>query len=162
MTNLFWGQALHVCTGKQMFQIFWQIWDVGVDGNLVLPLELSPHLSELCVCTGGRNDVIHNVDVDVVQYNTVAVAGSTGHIINCGERKQFLRRPNLSNPFQCSSLQFSQVSTGIENDTIQVWHHSVPTYVSKYDAILSWSYFDAGFDICEIMGSHCHCLWLFY
>ena len=51
--------------------------------HLVLPLKFHPHLPELAVSTGGRLDVVHDVNVDVVEDHTVAVRGGTHGIIYC-------------------------------------------------------------------------------
>lgn len=50
--------------------------------HLVLPLKLCPHLSEFCIRAGGGLDVVHDVNVDVTENDTVSVAGSSGHIID--------------------------------------------------------------------------------
>ena len=54
--------------------------------HLVLPLKLRPHLAELCVSTGGRLDVVHDVDVDVVQYDHVPVRRRPDDVIHCTEQ----------------------------------------------------------------------------
>lgn len=66
---------------------------IGVDVNLVLPFELAPHASELekndinsllmliihkmmhylCLCAVCWVDVVHNINVDIVQYHHAAV-----------------------------------------------------------------------------------------
>ena len=59
-----------------------QIADRGVHDDLVLPLELDPHLSELVVGAGGRNDVVHDVDVNVIQHDTVPIGLRTADIVD--------------------------------------------------------------------------------
>ena len=49
---------------------------------LVLPLELGPHLSELCVGAGCWLDVVHDVDVDIAEDHAVPVTRCTGHIVH--------------------------------------------------------------------------------
>lgn len=44
---------------------------------LVLPLKLCPHLSEFCISAGGWLDVVHDINVDVTEHNTVSVASSS-------------------------------------------------------------------------------------
>lgn len=44
---------------------------------LVFPLKLGPHLSEFCVGAGGWLDVVHDVNMDVTEDNTVSVASSS-------------------------------------------------------------------------------------
>ena len=52
-------------------------------GYLVLPLKLRPHLPELGVSAGGRLDVVHDVDVDVVEYHAVPVRSGANDVIDC-------------------------------------------------------------------------------
>jgi len=59
-----------------------QVRNVGVDSDLVLPLKLGPHLPELGVRARRRHDVVHYVDVDVVQNDAVSVAGCTRCVIH--------------------------------------------------------------------------------
>ena len=47
--------------------------------DLVLPLELCPHAPELGLGAGGGDDIVHNVDVNVVQHHHVPVPGSSLH-----------------------------------------------------------------------------------
>ena len=75
-------EAFHVGGLEQACQVVRQVCHCCVDGHLVLPLKLCPHGSELCLCAGGRHDVVHDVNVDVIQHNHVAVAGSAAHIVN--------------------------------------------------------------------------------
>lgn len=63
--------------------------------HLVLPLELGPHLPELCVCAAGRLDVIHDVDVDIAEHHTVPVTGSAGYVVHCGGHKDRLTPLNV-------------------------------------------------------------------
>ncbi len=42
--------------------------------DLVFPLELSPHASELHIWAAGRADVVHDVDVDVIEHHHAAVS----------------------------------------------------------------------------------------
>lgn len=49
---------------------------------LIFPLKLCPHLSEFCVGTGGWLDVVHDVDVDVAEDNTVSVASGARDVVD--------------------------------------------------------------------------------
>lgn len=49
---------------------------------LVLPFEFRPHCSELIVGTRCRNNIIHNVNMDIVQNHTVSVSATTAHVVN--------------------------------------------------------------------------------
>ena len=69
-----------------MLEELGEVVDVGVDGHLVLPLELGPHLAELGVGAVARHDVVHDVDVDVVQHDAVTVAGRTTHVVHYRHR----------------------------------------------------------------------------
>ena len=77
------GQTPHVGHFDDVLKELGEVRDVGVDGHLVLPLKLRPHLSELCVVAGGGHDVVHDVDVNVIQDHTVPVAARTTHVIHC-------------------------------------------------------------------------------
>lgn len=50
---------------------------------LVLPFELCPHLPEIRVGTGGRHNVVHDVNMNVVQNNTIAIPWAAWYIIHC-------------------------------------------------------------------------------
>ncbi len=47
--------------------------EVGVDDDFVFPFELGPHGPELYVGALGGEDVVHDVNVDVVEDHTTAV-----------------------------------------------------------------------------------------
>ena len=81
-TNLLGRETLHVCTLDDVVQILVKVDNVGVDGDLVFPLELSPHLTELPVGARRRDNVVHDVDVDVIQNDAVSVAGSTRCVVH--------------------------------------------------------------------------------
>lgn len=40
---------------------------------LVLPFKFKPHLPELKVCAGRRNNVVHNIHMNVIQNNNIAI-----------------------------------------------------------------------------------------
>jgi len=82
LPHLLWSEALHVGALNDVVQIFVQIADVGVDGDLILPLKLGPHLTELRVVAGRWHDVVHYVDVYVVEHDAVSVAGGTRRVIH--------------------------------------------------------------------------------
>ena len=48
--------------------------ELGVDVDLVLPLELGLHGPELCLCAVCGLDVIHNVDVDVIEDDNLGIS----------------------------------------------------------------------------------------
>jgi len=81
-THLLRRETLHVCTANDVVKILVQVGDVGVDGDLVLPLKLGPHRPELRVRAARRHDVVHDVDVDVVQHDAVPVAGRTRRVVH--------------------------------------------------------------------------------
>jgi len=59
-----------------------QVCDVGVDGDLVFPLKLGPHLAELGVSAARWHNVVHDVDVNVIEDNAVSVTGGTGRVVH--------------------------------------------------------------------------------
>jgi len=59
-----------------------QVCDVGVDGDLVFPLKLGPHLAELGVRAARWHNVVHDVDVNVIEDNAVSVTGGTGRVVH--------------------------------------------------------------------------------
>ncbi len=77
--------------------------------HLVLPLKLSPHGSELDIRTGGRADVVHDVDVDIIQHHHVPVGvagGLVDYVAKDGSRlcgghldvRPAAQQPDLINP----------------------------------------------------------------
>ena len=48
-----------------MLQVLVDVGDGRIDGDLIFPLEFRPHLTEFRVRARGRNDVIHDVDVNI-------------------------------------------------------------------------------------------------
>ena len=59
--------TVHIRNFQNVCKVFVEVpCDVGVDGHFVLPFKFRPHRAEVCVRTGGGEDVVHNVDVDVV------------------------------------------------------------------------------------------------
>lgn len=57
--------------------------DTDNDTDLVLPLELGPHVAEVRVAAGGGLDVVHDVDVDVVEHNHAAVRARPRNFVHC-------------------------------------------------------------------------------
>ena len=53
-----------------------------VHHDLVLPFEFDPHLSEFVVCATTGHNVIHNIDVNVIQHHTVPIRLRTGDVID--------------------------------------------------------------------------------
>ena len=141
-------------------QIVQQIYDVCIDGHFVLPLEFGPHLPKLRVRAGGWDDVVHYVNVDIIQYNTVPVTCSSSHIIywtNDKDTVWYVDSWYVTPPILTSG------GGGLGSNIYQFGCNcSSLTYVSKYDAIFSWSNFHVRLDICKIVCAHCDRLWLFY
>ena len=82
LQGLVWSETLHVGAGQQGGQVRRQLRQAGVHRHLVLPLELRPHGAELGLCAGGGDDVVHDVDVNVVEDHHVPVTGGAGHVIH--------------------------------------------------------------------------------
>lgn len=80
--RLLWRQALHVGALQEMLEILVQIGEASVHSDLVLPLKVLPHLTEFGVCAAGRDDVIHDVNVDGVQHHNIGVQRG---VVNCKE-----------------------------------------------------------------------------
>ena len=53
-----------------------------IQTHLVFPLKLCPHGAELRLCAQRRGDVVHNVNVNVVENHAVAVRGRARHIVH--------------------------------------------------------------------------------
>ena len=64
-----------------MMQVVQQNYDVCVNGNFVFPLEFGPHLPKFRISAGGWEDVVHYVNMDIIQYNTVSVTCGSSHVI---------------------------------------------------------------------------------
>ena len=76
---------------------------------LVLPLELCPHAPELGLGAGGWDDVVHDVNVNVVEDDNIAVAGSALHVVhNVSEDDPVLRRGNLHARLDVREVVWSQ------------------------------------------------------
>mmetsp|Transcript_2161 Transcript_2161/g.8506 ORF Transcript_2161/g.8506 Transcript_2161/m.8506 type:complete len:204 (+) Transcript_2161:964-1575(+) len=88
------GEASHVGGGDDVVQKRAHVGDGRVHRHLVLPLELRPHRAERGVVATRRVDVVHDVDVDVVQHNHVAVRAG-GFVHDVAENHPRLRRRNL-------------------------------------------------------------------
>ena len=82
LERLVGGEALHVGGGQEAVEVAHEVRQRGVDGHLVLPLELRPHGSELGLGAGGGHDVVHDVDVNVIEDDDVPVAGGARHVID--------------------------------------------------------------------------------
>lgn len=55
---------------------------------LVFPFKLSPHLPELGVSTSGWHNVVHDINMNVIQHNTVTIPCSSWYIIHCQTRQK--------------------------------------------------------------------------
>ena len=89
-------------------QVLVEIGERRVDRHLVLPLELGPHLPELGLGAGRGHDVVHDVDVDVVEDDHVSVGGGRAAVVNnvaednAVLRRSYLRR-KITNSIFCIS-----------------------------------------------------------
>mmetsp|Transcript_6423 Transcript_6423/g.12463 ORF Transcript_6423/g.12463 Transcript_6423/m.12463 type:complete len:1013 (-) Transcript_6423:147-3185(-) len=72
------GQTLHVGARDNVPEVGDGVRHRRVDRHLVLPLELGPHAAELQERAEGRRDVVHDVDVDVVEDDHVGPLGRGG------------------------------------------------------------------------------------
>ena len=50
--------------------------------HLVLPLKLRPHLAKLSISTSSRLNVVHNVNVYVVQHDHIPVRSGSDDVVN--------------------------------------------------------------------------------
>ncbi len=67
-----------------------------VKKNLVLPFKLGPHRSELRLGARGRHDVVHDVDMDVVEDDHVPVGDGAAAVVNdVAEDDAVFRRSHL-------------------------------------------------------------------
>ena len=82
LQGLIRGEALHVGAGQQGGEVRHQLRQTGVHRDLVLPLELRPHGTELGLGAGGGHDVVHDVDVDVVEDHHVPVTGGASNVVD--------------------------------------------------------------------------------
>ena len=84
-------ETLHVGAGQEGGEVRSQLRQAGVHRHLVLPLELRPHGAELGLGAGGGDDVVHDVDVDVIEDHHVPVTGGACHVIhNVAENNSIL------------------------------------------------------------------------
>ena len=67
------GQTAHVGACHELLQKFAQRLGLGVNVDLVLPLKLGPHGPELCFGALRRLDVVHDINVDIVENDHVGV-----------------------------------------------------------------------------------------
>ena len=95
------GETLHVRHADDVLQVLVQVVHVGVDRHLVLPLELGPHLAELRVGARRRHDVVHDVDVDVVEHDAVTVGAGAAHVVHCQHAARTSYTVNMA---QCGSV----------------------------------------------------------
>ena len=82
LQGLVWSETLHVGAGQQGAEVGHQLRQAGVHRHLVLPLELRPHGAELVLSAGGGDDIVHDVDVNVIENHHVPVAGRAGNVVN--------------------------------------------------------------------------------
>ena len=64
--------------------------------HLILPLEFCPHAAELCLRAAGGHNVIHDINVDVVENDNIPVAAGPQDVVdNVSEDDAILRGGNL-------------------------------------------------------------------
>lgn len=59
--------------------------------DLVLPLELGPHVAEVGVAAGSGLDVVYDVDMDVVEHHHATVHGRTAHLVHCNQINNLIK-----------------------------------------------------------------------
>jgi len=96
--------ALHRCLGRkaahvggchELLQELPQCLGLGVDVDLVLPFEFRPHGSELRLCALRRLDVVHDVDVNIIENDHVGVDALFALVQNVAEDDTRVSRRNL-------------------------------------------------------------------
>lgn len=60
----------------------WDLQNVGVDIDFVLPLKFSPHAAELGLSAVRRVDIVHDIDMNVVQDDAVAISSTLCVVYN--------------------------------------------------------------------------------
>eukprot|EP00756_Hemistasia_phaeocysticola_P010927 Hpha_TRINITY_DN15065_c5_g11::TRINITY_DN15065_c5_g11_i1::g.125148::m.125148 len=74
--------ALHIDVLQDVVQILLERADVGAHHDLVLPFELHPHRTELRGRARARVHVVHNVDVDVVHNDHIAIVRRPRNVVH--------------------------------------------------------------------------------
>ncbi len=80
---LFGCEAVHISGLQNMLEVRFQISDIGCHGDLVLPLKLRPHSPELCVGAFLWLNVVHDVNVNVVEHHTVTISSRSNNVVHC-------------------------------------------------------------------------------
>lgn len=92
------SQAFHVChlheARKEVSQTLASL-QLGVDVDLVLPFEFGPHGSELRLRALRRLDVVHDVDVNIVENNDIGVDSLLALVQYVAENDTRVGRRNL-------------------------------------------------------------------
>ena len=88
------SEALHIRASHDMIQILANVGDVCAHGNLVLPLEFSPHASKHRVAARRGDDVIHDINVHVVQHDDITI-GASGLVHDVAEDDSRFGRAHL-------------------------------------------------------------------
>ncbi len=66
-------KAVHVGARHQLIQEIPEALCFAVDVNLILPLKLSPHGPELRLRACGRLDVVHDINMEVVEDDNICI-----------------------------------------------------------------------------------------
>ena len=90
-------QTAHVGTRHQLLQELAQCLGLRVDVDLVFPFKLGPHCPELCLCALCRLDVVHDVDVHIIEDDHIRVdallaVGSVSRRYRKGQPRQHTLR----------------------------------------------------------------------
>ena len=67
---------------EKVLQVEVKVGDRCVNSDLILPFEISPHLSEFSVGAGGWNDVVHDINVDVIKDNYITIRRGSRYVVN--------------------------------------------------------------------------------
>ena len=79
---LFRGETFHIGGVQDVLQVVIEIADVCADRDFIFPFKVCPHLSELCVGAVGWHDVVHDINVDVVQHHAVTIRRCARHVVH--------------------------------------------------------------------------------
>ncbi len=87
-------------------------------GHLVFPLEFCPHGTELNICADGWRDVVHDVDVDVIQDHHIPPGAQSVFIHDVAENCASLSAGHFD---ICPVLQRNSLHDELSHD--KLWGH---------------------------------------
>jgi len=67
---------------KISFLLEWNLFLIKNVHYLIFPFKLCPHRSELIIGARGRHNIVHNVNMNIVEDHAVSISASTAHVIN--------------------------------------------------------------------------------